>query len=60
MGILGRPILTTDRDNGRPEPRGGGSTERNVGGRETGKPDRSTPDDGSTDGDESTERNVGG
>jgi hypothetical protein len=60
MGILGRTIVLTDRDPARREGRGGGQTERNVGGREAGKPDR--PDrDGRTDaGDDSTERNVGG
>jgi hypothetical protein len=60
MGILGRPIVMADRDTGRPEPRGGGNTERNVGGREAGQPDRPEPDVGPGDGDDSTERNVGG
>jgi hypothetical protein len=60
MGILGRPIVMTDRDSGRPDPRGGGQTERNVGGREAGKPGRPDPDDPPDDRDDSTERNVGG
>ena len=60
MGILGRSIVSADRGTGRPEPRDGRRDERNVGGREAGKPDRPDPDDGSADGDESTERNVGG
>jgi hypothetical protein len=60
MGILGRSIVTADRGTARPEPDGRGQTERNVGGREAGKPDKPERDDGSTDGDQSTERNVGG
>jgi hypothetical protein len=60
MGILGRSIVTADRGTARPEPDGRGQTERNVGGREAGKPDEPQPDDGPATGDESTERNVGG
>lgn len=60
MGILGRAIVMTDRDSGRPERQGGGQTERNVGGREAGRPDRPDRGDGPDDGDDSTERNVGG
>jgi hypothetical protein len=60
MGILGRSIVSADRDAGRPEPHGGGRGDRNVGGRETGKPDRPQRDDEPADPDESTERNVGG
>jgi hypothetical protein len=60
MGIIGRSVLFADRGAGRPEPHGGGSGDRNVGGREAEKPDRPKRDDEEPDGDESTERNVGG
>jgi hypothetical protein len=60
MGIIGRSIVSADRGAGRPEPQGGGRGDRNVGGREAEKPDRPTPDDDPDDGDDSTERNVGG
>jgi hypothetical protein len=60
MGILGRSIISADRGAGQPEPQGGGRGDRNVGGREAGKPDQPQRDDEPEDRDESTERNVGG